>query len=136
MPNKIVQVPWSSYRSVLLPLIERTENRNNDHFADQIDKALSQERAFLFVGIDGFMVLEPHSRRGKPYLNIMFALNDKPEAIPRYHSKIEELAKDFGAQWITTQTKVKALRPHIESQGFDLVNEIDGVMFFKKILQE
>ncbi|UJZ96496.1 hypothetical protein IHC87_18195 [Photobacterium damselae subsp. damselae] len=69
----IQRVSWNNYRHKLLPIIKKIEQRNNHLFSDEIDKALSEGRAFLFIGGDGFFVLEPIFQNEETIVNVMFA---------------------------------------------------------------
>ncbi|MGR5465372.1 hypothetical protein ACPV5G_20760 [Photobacterium damselae] len=102
-------------------------------FADEIDKALSDGRAFLFIGADGFFVLEPLSRNGIVRVNVMFAFNWGANAIDRYQSIIERLAREIGARSIELYTVVKGLIPLLENNNWRM--DSDGhVMHWVKTL--
>lgn len=129
----ILKVLWDSYRDKLLPIIQQIEQRNNHMFADEIDKALSEDRAFLFIGDDGFFVLEPLSRNGIVRVNVMFAFNWGANAIDRYQSTIERLAREIGARSIELYTAVKGLIPLLENNNWRM--DSDGhVMHWVKTL--
>lgn len=124
---------WAEYQEKLFPIIKQTERRNDHIFADEIDKALSEDRAFLFIGDDGFFVLEPLSRNGIVRVNVMFAFNWGANAIDRYQSTIERLAREIGARSIELYTVVKGLIPLLESNNWSM--DTDGrVMHWVKIL--
>ncbi|PMP10271.1 hypothetical protein BCS93_11045 [Vibrio breoganii] len=98
--------------------MEHTEKRNDHEFAFQIDKALSDERAFLFVGEDGFFVLRPIVRKGITITEIMFAYAWSSNAIDTYQMLIEELALKAKASAIQLRTVVVGLIPSLVEQGF------------------
>ncbi|MGR5241752.1 hypothetical protein ACPV36_12715 [Photobacterium damselae] len=124
---------WDNHRDKLLPIIQQTERRNNHKFADEIDKALSDGRAFLFIGADGFFVLEPLSRNGIVRVNIMFAFNWGANAIDRYQSTIERLAREIGARSIELYTAVKGLIPLLENNNWRMDSD-SHVMHWVKTL--
>ncbi len=124
---------WQQYRDKLLPIIQTTEKRNSHLFSDEIDKALSSDRAFLFVGEDGFFVLQPISRTGIVTVNVMFAFNWESNAIHRYQSTIERLSREIGARGLELTTAVKGLIPLLEAHGWQQTNS-DRIMHWTKIL--
>ncbi|MCG7587080.1 hypothetical protein [Photobacterium sp. OFAV2-7] len=126
---------WTDYRVKLYPIIQQTEDRNNHRFAEEIDNALSNERAFLFVGDDGFMVLQPVTEQGGTVsVNIMFAYNDGGDAMIRYQPVIEQLARKIGACSVHFYTKVAGLVPIAEYIGYSLASNQGGVQKFTKPL--
>ncbi|UKA12672.1 hypothetical protein [Photobacterium damselae] len=129
----IQRVSWNNYRQKLLPIIKKIEQRNNHLFSDEIDKALSEGRAFLFIGGDGFFVLEPISQNEETIANVMFAFNWGGDAVKRYQVVIEQLAHDIGAVKLELYTKVKELAPLLKSQGWQKV-ESGPVMHWVKRL--
>ncbi|MGR5465348.1 hypothetical protein ACPV5G_20640 [Photobacterium damselae] len=133
MKEQITKKSWRDYREKLFPIIKQTERRNNHKFADEIDKALSDGRAFLFIGADGFFVLEPLSRNGIVRVNVMFAFNWGANAIDRHQSTIESLAREIGARSIELYTAVKGLIPLLENNNWRM--DSDGhVMHWVKTL--
>ncbi|WP_235604124.1 hypothetical protein [Photobacterium kishitanii] len=102
-------------------------------FSDEIDEALSNDRAFLFVGEDGFFVLQPTSSKGIVTVNVMFAFNWESNAITRYQSIIEQLSREIDARELELYTVVKSLVPLLEQQHWQLTND-DRVMRFIKPL--
>ncbi|TGZ32576.1 hypothetical protein EQ875_03857 [Photobacterium damselae subsp. damselae] len=124
---------WLEFHEKLLPIIKQTEQRNNHMFADEIDEALSEGRAFLFVGADGFFVLQPLSNDGVVTVNVMFAFNWESNAIHRYQSVIEQLSREIGARGLELTTAVKGLVPLLESEGWQQENT-DRIMRWTKTL--
>ncbi|WIH29307.1 hypothetical protein KEC60_16205 [Photobacterium damselae] len=129
----IARRSWINYREQLLPLIKQTAQRNNHMFADEIDKALSEGRAFLFIGQDGFFVLEPLSSKGLVRINIMFAFNWGGDAINRYQTMIERLAREAGARSLELYTAVKGLVPLLEQHQWRMTGD-EPVMHWVKTL--
>ncbi|PSU69797.1 hypothetical protein C9J22_13030 [Photobacterium phosphoreum] len=124
---------WLKFREKLLPIIRETEQRNHHQFSDEIDQALSSDRAFLFVGEDGFFVLQPLSENSVVTVNVMFAFNWGGNAIERYQNRIEQLSREIGATGLELYTVVKSLVPLLEQQDWQLTNG-DRVMHFIKPL--
>ncbi|MEC6796768.1 hypothetical protein C9J20_09050 [Photobacterium phosphoreum] len=129
----IAKQNWQQYRDKLLPIIQTTEKRNSHLFSDEIDKALSSGRAFLFVGEDGFFVLQPLSENSVMTVNVMFAFNWGGNAIERYQNMIEQLSREIGATELELYTVVESLVPLLEQQDWQLTNG-DRVMHFTKPL--
>ena len=129
----IAKQNWQQYRDKLLPIIQTTEKRNSHLFSDEIDKALSSGRAFLFVGEDGFFVLQPLSENSVMTVNVMFAFNWGGNAIERYQNMIEQLSREIDATELELYTVVKSLVPLLEQQDWQLTNG-DRVMHFTKPL--
>ncbi|MCD9520262.1 hypothetical protein [Photobacterium phosphoreum] len=129
----IAKQNWQQYRDKLLPIIQTTEKRNSHLFSDEIDKALSFGRAFLFVGEDGFFVLQPLSENSVMTVNVMFAFNWGGNAIERYQNMIEQLSREIDATELELYTVVKSLVPLLEQQDWQLTNG-DRVMHFTKPL--
>ncbi|WIG70703.1 hypothetical protein KEC58_15740 [Photobacterium damselae] len=120
-------------RQKLLPIIQSTEKRNQHTFSDDIDKALSEGRAFLFIGQDGFFVLEPLSSKGLVRINIMFAFNWGGDAINRYQTMIERLAREAGARSLELYTAVKGLVPLLKQHQWQMTGD-EPVMHWVKTL--
>ncbi len=111
-------VPWQTHRKTLLPLIERTATRNRHGFARQVDEALCRETAFLFISLDGFVVLAPVEKHGALWVNVLFTLAWGEKAIARYQGDIERLTRQIGGRGIACQTAVKALAAHLAQAGY------------------
>lgn len=129
----IQKVSWQNYRNSLFPTIKQVETRNNHQFSDEIDQALSSDGAFLFVGEDGFFVLQPLSENSVVTVNVMFAFNWGGNAIERYQNMIEQFSREIGATGLELYTVVKSLVPLLEQQDWQLTNG-DRVMHFIKQL--
>lgn len=131
----VVKVSWSAYRETLYPLIVQTQQRNQHQFADDIDDALSNGSAFLFVGEDGFFVLEPKAdQRGTVRVTILFAFNWGGQAIDRYQKTVEKLTREIGGRALDVYTKVSGLTPLLTQQGWQLVEVLEGIEHWEKTL--
>lgn len=131
----VTKADWARYRDKLAPIIRHTEQRNQHQFSDTIISALSDERAFLFVAEDGFMVLQPVPVPGGVIsVNVMFAYNDGNDAMLRYQPVIEQLARDIGGRSVHFYTKIAQLKPIAESVGYRQVSTDGGIVQFSKTL--
>ncbi|PCE67528.1 hypothetical protein E8E00_04905 [Salinivibrio sp. YCSC6] len=126
--------PWLNYRLHLLPIIRKTQSRNNHFFADEIDDALLDERAFLFLAEDGFVVLQPTARNGLSWLNVMFAFNWGGNAITRYQSEIELKGRQMGARGVELFTAVPGLEQALLANGYVKTSGAARVQHWEKLL--
>lgn len=133
--NQVIFADWAVYRPLFMPVLEKTQARNDHYFADQIDKALSSDEAFLFLAADGFLVLQPCRYNGQQAVYVMFAWNPAGDAINRYQTLVEDLALRIGAELILLETKVKKLTPTLEANGWLLQKTVNGVARWGKPLQ-
>lgn len=115
---KLTLRDWLACRAYCLPIIARWATINHHNFTEQIDEALSHERAFLFVGTAGFVVLEPLALTQGVSLNVMFAYGEQAHAIAGYQADIEALAQAIGAQQLEMCTTVRSLATHLLAQGW------------------
>ena len=106
---KVTKVPWRDYRHKLMPFIQRTEKINGHIFADQIDKALSEDKAFLFIAPEGFLVLQPTFLDKKEYVIVLFAFSFTSHNMLKYQPVIEELTLDLGAHGVVLYTVLKTV---------------------------
>ncbi|OEE65847.1 hypothetical protein A1OO_08545 [Enterovibrio norvegicus FF-33] len=131
----VEKAKWPDYRDVLLPIIQETQTRNQHAFAKEIDEALTDGSAFLFVGADGFFVLRPFERNnGTLWVTVMFAFNWAGNAIERYQATVEKLSRQIGARGLDLYTKVAGLSLLFERQGFQQISVRDGVQHWEKRL--
>jgi len=97
----LVKAEWSEHRQRLKEPIERIGKVADDHdLFTNIDKACSNEQAFLFLSPDGFMVLRPRHQSGEPYIEITVASCHGGNAVIRYQNLIAELARRGNAKFI------------------------------------
>jgi hypothetical protein len=107
----LVKVEWSSYRDKIKPKIDKIGLRADYHeLFTYIDKACSDEQAFLFLANDGFIVLRPRIRQKIPYIEISLAYCDGGNAIARYQSSVIELAKKGDAEYLQFTTVRKGYK--------------------------
>lgn len=130
----MISVKWEKYRDKLLPIIQKTQRRNDHQFVDEIDNALQEERAFLFVAEDGFLVLEPRHRKGLPWLNVMFAFNWGGNAINRYQGDVELKARQMGARGVELYTAVEGLEQALLDNGYVKTTGEARIQHWEKIL--
>ena len=90
----LVKVKWSEHRERLKPFIDKIAEKAHDpELYTGIDKACSNEWAFLFLASDGFIVLQPRYQREIIYLDVTVAHCTSGNAIPKYLPFIIKLAK-------------------------------------------
>ena len=132
--DNVIFASWSVYRDLLYPIIKRTQSRNDHKFAAQIDKALSEDRAFLFLGSDGFFVLQP--LYSESAVLISFAWNQGGNAITRYQSTVEELARFLAVDSLMLETKVAQLAPALLANGWNRTGVTGGIECWQKTITE
>ncbi len=130
----LVNAPWERYRDRLLPLIARTARRNHHEFSEQVDRALSDKTAFLFLCEDGFVVLEPQYRGPVIWVNVLFAYGWGENTIQRYQHQIEHLARQIGGRGVELITAVTALEPRLLQQGYTKVSGDEQIQHWEKAL--
>ncbi|WP_407330547.1 hypothetical protein [Enterovibrio sp. 27052020O] len=130
----ISKVEWGECRSKLLPIMAKTATRNSHDFTQQVDDALTNGSAFLFIADDGFMVLKPTTRNGVIWVTVMFAFNWGGDAISRYQSHIETMTRQIGGRGVELFTAVAALSPILLDQGYSKAGEQDGIQHWQKVL--
>lgn len=101
----LVRVDWSLHRDSLKATIEKIGNKANDQnlFTD-INKACSNEWAFLFLSPDSFCVLQPRHQRQTTYLDIVVAHSNCGDAMSLHLPFIIMLAKKGTAEFIRFYT--------------------------------
>lgn len=130
----IQNIDWEAERQSFLPLVAKTELRNNHKMVNEIDDCLTNKSAFGFKGDGGFFVLRPYTKKAIPHLTILFAYNEKPGAILKYYSLIETMARDIGARSIRLYTTVEKLSKILSEVGFEVVENDNGIYCWRKIL--
>jgi len=109
----LVKVDWLKHRDRLKPIIDNIGTIANDQeLYTNIDKACSNEWAFLFLGFDGFVILQPRFQRQIIYLDVTVAHCTDGNAIPKYLPFLIMLAKKGAAKFI---------RFYSARKGFDKV---------------
>lgn len=97
----LVKVEWSKHRERLKPFIDAIGDKANDpKFYTNINKACSNERAFLFLAFDGFIVLRPRQQNKLTYVEIAAGYFTGGNAATRYQKQIISLARMGSASYI------------------------------------
>ena len=126
---------WPDYRINLLPVIERAAERNRHKFAEQVDKALSDERAFLFLIEDGFFVLRPIVDDNNDIHNeVMFAYCWGGTGVNTYQPLVEEMTRMIEGKSVIAYTTLKPLGRLMLAKGYRLDSKKDRVMKWVKEL--
>jgi len=114
----LVKVEWSNHRLKLKEKIELIGlNASDPNLFTTIDKACSNEWAFLFLAPDGFVVLRPRYRREQSFIEVTVAYSNGKNTLHKYQSDIIELAQIGNAKFIEFLTSRK---------GFDKIAPING----------
>ncbi len=101
----LVRVKWSEHRERLKPFIDKVGIKANDpELYTSIDKACSNEWAFLFLAPDGFCVLQPRHQRKTSYIDVVIAFSHGGNAMQSYLPLIIKLAKQGTAEFIRFYT--------------------------------
>ncbi|WP_059121078.1 hypothetical protein [Vibrio sp. MEBiC08052] len=129
-----VRADYRKHRLRILPFITGAQQRNKDPFADQIDRALLECRAFLFLCGGGFYVLQPTLRNGVVWVNIMFAQSLGQCVLSTYLSDIHQLTRQIGGRGIELFTTVERLSGFLRRQGFSQDSSNDRVQHWIKEL--
>lgn len=109
----LVKVEWLKHRDRLKARIDEIGAiANNPELYTDIDKACSNEWAFLFLAFDDFVILQPRYQRQTTYLDVTVAYSTKGNAILNYMPLLTMLAKKGAAQF---------LRFYSVRKGFDKV---------------
>lgn len=115
----LVKVKWSEHRKRLKPFIDGIGLKTNDpQLYTNIDKACSNEWAFLFLSPDGFCVLQPRYQRKIVYLDIVAAHSTGGNAMSLYLPFIIMLAKQGAAKFIRFYTVRKGFERTATKYGW------------------
>ncbi|MBT2980009.1 hypothetical protein, partial [Vibrio anguillarum] len=98
--------------------MEQTERRNRHAFAKQVDEALLNGRASLFLVEEGLFVLEPSLDNDEMQVWVLFAWSVRKGALKRQLPRVEHLAKRIQAKKLLLNTAVKSLRVSLIDSGF------------------
>ncbi|MFL7024251.1 hypothetical protein [Enterovibrio norvegicus] len=128
------KAPWPKYRERLLPIMEEVALRNRHDFAKDVDDALLNGSAFLFVAEDGFLVLRASPREAVLWVTVMFAFNCGGNAIERYQAKVEEMTRQIGGRGIELFTAVEALSSSLLERGYVQREKAGNVRHWEKQL--
>lgn len=130
---RLVKVPYERWRDNVLPLMEQTEKRNQHWFAKQVDEALLNGRASLFLVEEGVFVLEPSLDNGEMQVWVLFAWSNRKGALKRHLPTVEQLAKRVKAKRLLLNTAVKALQVSLIDGGFCCIETGDVETWCKEI---
>nr|WP_237359148.1 MULTISPECIES: hypothetical protein [Vibrio] len=129
----LYKLSYESWRFRVLPLMEQTEKRNQHWFAKQVDEALLDGRASLFLVEEGFFVLEPSLDNGEMQVWVLFAWSNRKGALKRHLPTVEQLAKRVKAKRLLLNTAVKALQVSLIDGGFCCIETGDVETWCKEI---
>jgi hypothetical protein len=113
-----VKADYLKHREMVLYIIEEAARRNNHDFAQQVDEALLDSRAFLLITKCGFIVLQPTIKDGLVWVNIMFAYSWGTTALGLHMEEIYALARKIGARGIELYTVVPKLELFLTRKKF------------------
>lgn len=133
MSMSLYKLSYELWRSRVLPLMEQTEKRNQHWFAKQVDEALLDGRASLFLVEEGVFVLEPSLDNGEMQVWVLFAWSNRKGALKRYLPTVEQLAKRVKARRLLLNTAVKALQVSLIDGGFCRIETGDVETWCKEI---
>ena len=106
--SNLVLVDWRKYRDKFKAQILSISRLCGDkNLFDDIDKACSDERAFLFVASDGFIVLRPRHQRQQTYIDVPVAYCKGGKALERYQPTVIQLAQMGNAEFVQFYTARK-----------------------------
>jgi len=118
----LVKVKWSEHRERLKPIIDEIGLKANDpELYTNIDKACSNEWAFLFLALDGFIVLQPRYQRQIIYIDITVAYFTAGNALQKYLPFLVTLAKKGAAQFIRFYTIRKSADKVAPNYGWEKI---------------
>jgi hypothetical protein len=111
----LVRVEWSEHRERLKPNIDDIGNKANDpELYTHIDKACSNEWAFLFLAPDGFVVLRPRHQRTIDFIEVLVAYCSGGNAFQKYLSNLlflAQLGKATHLQFLTARKGLNKVAP-------------------------
>lgn len=100
---------WFKERHRLKPIIDKYALKfNSIRLYENINKACSNEWAFLFLSGNSFFFIQPKSNKGITYLSIPFAFGMENNVIAKYQPSIEKLSTLIDAQYLEFETPRKA----------------------------
>lgn len=124
--------PYAKWRSKLYPILKRTEHNNRHAFANDVDLALLNRKAFLFISEHGFFVLEPIDG---DKVCVMFAYSFVQGAVRAYQPEIERLSREIGAKQIVFYTALgKAFARVCTRLGYRKIGQNENVSTWIKEL--
>lgn len=97
----LVKVKWSEHRERLKSVFDEIGEKANDpELYTNIDKACSNEWAFLFLAPDAFIVLRPRQYCKTSYIEITAGYCNGGNAASKYQQQIISLARMGNASYI------------------------------------
>ncbi|WGY45224.1 hypothetical protein [Vibrio sp. ABG19] len=121
MNTQLSLQPYDKWRGRLYPILLKTEHKNRHAFAENVDRALLNRKAFLFLSPDGFLVLKPFDG---DKVCIMFAYSFVQGATTKYQPEIERLCRQIGAKQLVFCTALgKAFARVSKRLGYQLVEK-------------
>ncbi|WP_299076504.1 hypothetical protein [uncultured Paraglaciecola sp.] len=129
-------VSWPKHRDRLKEPITRIGNIANDpHLYQKIDKACSNERAFLFLIPDGFFVLWPRYINRVPYIEVTVASCHGGNAMIRYQHHIKRLAEKGNASFIEFLTARKGFDKLAPKHGWRRFGAHNGLSVWRYFIR-
>lgn len=91
---------WKEHRDRLRTVIEATGIRGNDpNIFRVIDEACSNERAFLFLSGDDFVILRPRINQAT-YLELLFVAASNANSLKQYTPHLITIANSIEAKYL------------------------------------
>lgn len=126
---------WRAYRDQFKSDVLEVEARlDQPGLYDEINKALLECRAFLFVSSGGWAVLQPIEINGEKAVHILFVKSARPGILVRHTAFVVKMAEKIGARYLTASTKSDRAMMAYGHFGFKLESTVNGVHFLKKTL--
>ena len=129
-------VSWDKHRDRLKEPITRIGNIANDpHLYSEINKACSNERAFLFLAPDGFVVLWPRHIDKNTFIEVTIASCHGGNAVQRYLRHIIRLARCGNASFIEFATARRGFNKIAPLHGWVRSGERDNLTIWRHFLE-
>ena len=118
--NKLPLAKWSEHQERIKALIDDIGNKALDPtLYEDINKACSNEWAFLFLKDDTFFILRPRVKRDIYHIDVVVAYSPINNAIPTYLPFILFLARNANAQYLRFYTARKGFNKVAIEHGFN-----------------
>jgi len=128
----MINQPYSKWRDKLLPIIKKTAEKNRHPFAENVDRALLESKAFLFLSEDGFVALQPFDG---DKVCVLFAYSFTQGATAKYQPEIEVLCRKIGAKSIVFHTALNgAFTKLVQRLGYRKIAQQEHVSTWQKEL--
>ena len=130
-------VSWPKHRDRLKEPITRIGNIANDpHLYHEINKACSNEWAFLFLAQDGFFILRPRHIDKRTFVEVVIASCHGGNAIQRYQHHIIRLAKCGKAKFIEFATARRGFNKVAPLHGWAHAGVRDDLTVWRHFLED